>query len=96
MVKITLTSELEKAVTEEATRKGTTAELLTLDVLQQRFLSQPSTKHLANGGTLADALGDYIGAVDTRGKHPDGSSLSEKTGQRFGQLMAEKHKRGDL
>jgi hypothetical protein len=46
MVTIILPSELEKAVAEEAARTGTTAELLTLDVLQERFLGQPSTKPL--------------------------------------------------
>ena len=46
MVTITLPSNLEKAVAEEAARKGTTAELLTLDVLQQRFLDQSSTQGL--------------------------------------------------
>ena len=34
MVTITLPSDLEKAVTEEAAQKGTTAEVLTLGVLQ--------------------------------------------------------------
>ena len=48
MVTITLPSELEKAVAEEAARTGTTAELLTLDVLQERFLRQPSTKQLTD------------------------------------------------
>ena len=46
MVTITLPSELEKAVAEEAARTGTTAELLTLDVLQERFLRRSSTKQL--------------------------------------------------
>ena len=95
MVTITLPLNLEKAVTEEAARKGTTAELLTLDVLEQRFLSQPS-KRLSDGKTLADARGDYTGAVDSGDKHPNGSSLSENTGRKFGELMAEKHKRGAL
>jgi hypothetical protein len=42
MVTITLPSELERAVAEEAARKGTTAERLTLDVLQERFLDEHS------------------------------------------------------
>ena len=46
MVTITLPSELEKAVAEEAARTGTTAELLTLDVLQERFFGQFSTTQL--------------------------------------------------
>ena len=43
MVTITLPSELEKAVAEEAVRNGTTAEFVTLDALRQRFLSQTET-----------------------------------------------------
>lgn len=42
MVTITLPSNLERAVAEEAARKGTTAERLTLDVLHERFLDEPS------------------------------------------------------
>ncbi|MCW3098529.1 MAG: hypothetical protein JWL77_4147 [Chthonomonadaceae bacterium] len=96
MVTITLSAELEKAVREEAAQQGTTAELLTLDVLQGRFLKPPVTKELPAGTTLADALADYIGAVNTRNKYPDGSTLSEDTGRKFGQAMVEKRKRGKL
>ena len=96
MVTITLPTELEKAVTEEAAQKGTTAELLTLDVLQERFLRPSSTKQLPEGATLADALADYIGAINTRDKYPEGSTLSENTGRKFAQLMVEKRKRGKL
>lgn len=96
MVTITLSEELEKAVMEEAAQKGTTAELLTLDVLQGRFLKPASTGQRSEGATLADALADYIGAVDTREKYPDGSTLSENTGRKFAQGMVEKRKRGKL
>ena len=96
MVTITLPSELEKAVTEEAAQKGTTVELLALDVLQERFLRPSSTKQLPEGATLADALADYIGAINTRDKYPEGSTLSENTGRKFAQLMVEKRKRGKL
>ena len=51
VVTITLPSELEKAVAEEAARTGTTAELLTLDVLQERFLRQSSAKRLPKTAT---------------------------------------------
>ncbi len=47
MVTIRLPSELEKAVAQEAARTGTTAELLTLGVLQERFLRQSSTTQLS-------------------------------------------------
>ena len=96
MVTITLPAELEKAVLEEAAKKGTTVELLTLDVLQGRFLKPTAPKQAPKGATLADALADYIGAVDTRGKYPEGSTLSENTGRKFAQGMVEKRKRGKL
>lgn len=96
MVIITLPDELEKALAEEAAQQGTTIELLTLDALQERFLKPESTKHLPAGATLADALADYIGAIDTHDKYPEGSTLSENTGRKFAQLMVEKRKRGRL
>jgi len=96
VVTITLSAELEKAVTEEAAQQGTTAVLLTLDVLQERFLKPSSTNHAPQGATLADALAEYIGAVDTRDKYPEGSTLSEDTGRKFAQGMVEKRNRGKL
>jgi len=96
MVTITLPSELEKAVTEEAAHKGTTAEMLTLDVLHERFLKPPSTKLLPEGKSLADALGAYIGAINTHDKYPEGSTLSENTGRKFAQRLAEKRRQGEL
>jgi hypothetical protein len=96
MVTITLSPELEKAVAEEAAQKGTTIELLTLDVLQGRFLKSSSTKQMHEGATLADALAAYIGAVDTKDKYPEGSTLSENIGRKFAQGMVEKRKRGKL
>jgi len=90
MVTITLSSELERAVADEAAQKGTTAELLTLEVLQEHFLGHSPAKQVPEGATLAEAMGDYIGAVDTSDMYPEGSTLSEKTGRRFAQLMADK------
>jgi hypothetical protein len=96
MVTITLPSDLEKAVTEEAAQKGTTAEVLTLGVLQERFVRPSSTKRSPEGATLADSLADSIGAINTRDKFPEGSTLSENTGRKFAQLMVEKRKRGKI
>jgi len=86
----------EEAVAEEASQKGTTIELLTLDILQERFLKHISPKPQSNGATLADTLTDYIGAINTRDRYPEGSKLSESTGRDFAQLMVEKRKQGKL
>jgi hypothetical protein len=47
-------------------------------------------KALPEGATLADALSDYIGAISTKDKYPEGSTLSEDTGRKFGELMLKK------
>jgi hypothetical protein len=56
MVTITLPSELEKAVADEAARTGTTAELLTLDVLQERFLGQSFAKQLSEDAAAGQEM----------------------------------------
>ncbi len=96
MSAITLPLELELAVAEEAAMQGTTVELLTLDVLHKRFLSQTPIKPLPEGATLADALAGYIGAISTHDKYPEGSTLSENTGRKFARLMVDKWSRGKL
>jgi hypothetical protein len=94
MLTLTLPPELEAALAEEARRKGTTVELLTLAALQERFLKPAPAPSLPAGATLADALADYIGAVNTKEQYPEGSTLSENTGRKFAQGMVEKY-RGD-
>ena len=47
-------------------------------------------------GLWADALADYIGAINTSERYSQGSTLSENTGRSFAQLMAEKRKQGKL
>lgn len=96
MITITLPLELEQAVTEEAAQKGIPVELLALDALHERFLRPSSATQLPEGATLADALAGYIGAINTRDKYPEGSSLSENTGREFGRRMVEKRKLGKL
>jgi hypothetical protein len=96
MITITLPSELESAVNKEAAEKGTTAELLTLGALQERFLTPSTAVEVPKGETLADALADYIGSIDTSNKYPNGSTLSENTGRQFGELMAKKRAQGKL
>ena len=53
MVTITLPPALERAVAEEAARKGTTAESLSLDALQRLFLSPSPASVSAEGVTSA-------------------------------------------
>ncbi|MDQ2732595.1 MAG: hypothetical protein M3Y56_13130, partial [Armatimonadota bacterium] len=65
MVTVTIPPNLEKLLLEEALQKGTTVERLTLDVLQERFLRPIAATQVSDGATLADALADDIGAINT-------------------------------
>ena len=96
MVTITLPPQLEEIVMEQARLQGTTVELLTLDALHLWFAGASSPPSLPSGASLADALSDYIGAISTKDKYPEGSTLSENTGRKFAQGMVEKRKQGKL
>ena len=91
MTTITLPPEVEGPLTEEARRKGTTPELLAVDCLRQLFTPSPTTETLAEGETLFDFLTGYAGTVSGTTE-----ALSENCGQRFGQGLMEKQRRGHV
>jgi len=64
-MKITVPPEIERALTKQAHKIGTTPELLVLDSLRQRFLSSESEEEPAGeeARTLADFLDGYIGVL---------------------------------
>jgi hypothetical protein len=61
---IVLPPDLERALAQEARKRGITPELLALDCLRARFLppAQPVIV-LAEHGSLADFLADHIGVL---------------------------------
>ncbi len=64
---------MEVALTEEAKRSGTQAEVLAIDRLMQMYLPPNSIpmEVLKPGATLADLLGDYIGCIETGDENID-------------------------
>ena len=60
------------------------------------LLSQQSEMSVAEGQTMTDFLKDFIGCVDSSAVYPEGSRLSENTGNTFAELMVEKHQQGKL
>jgi hypothetical protein len=50
----------------------------------------------AEVGTLAEALADFIGVLDSSEIVPGGAQLSERTGERFAEILLEKRKQGRL
>jgi hypothetical protein len=93
---ITLTPELERALTARANQQGTTPELLALDVLRERFLPAAPEEPRVAEGTLADFLAEFIGAVHSGEHIPGGAGMSEDTGTKFASGLIRKRKAGRL
>jgi hypothetical protein len=85
-------SSLKQAIDEEARSQGTTVESLAAEVLRERFT--PREGHMAagnGGGTMADQLEYYIGAIDGGEYLADDSRPS---GSAFGKLLLDRHRNG--
>jgi hypothetical protein len=93
---IKLTPELERAIPDEAQKCGTTAEVLVLDSLRQRFLTPRPTETPAEEGSLADDLADFIGVLGSGEHVPGGARMSEGTGRKFAEGMHGKREAGKL
>ena len=91
MTTITLPPDLELRLADEASRRGTTTELLAVAGLRKIFLSDPSNIGVEGPTTLFDFLSGFIGTVN-------GSTqpFSEDCGQHFADSLAEKQGRGQL
>lgn len=96
MATITLPPVLERAMTQEAERQGTSLEMLALDKLNAAFLPKMPAEPPVEGATLADFLGDFIGCLDSGEHIPGGARMSENVGEKFAQGMEEKRKTGKL
>jgi hypothetical protein len=86
MTIITLPPDLESRLGDEASRRGTTPELLVLDGLRRLF--PPQLDGAAPTETLFDFLAGHIGAVAGT-EEP----LSEGCGRHFSEGLAEKQQR---
>lgn len=88
---ITLTSEIESALTEVARQQGTTPELLALDCLRTRFLSPArSARPPVGQGSLADYLADHLGVLSSAEHVPGGAAMSEDCGKKFAAGLLQK------
>lgn len=50
----------------------------------------------AKTGSLAEAIAEFIGVLDSGEYVPGGAHLSERTGERFAELLLEKRRQGHL
>jgi hypothetical protein len=96
-MEITLPPDIERVLTEEANKRGTTPELLALDSLRQRFLVEPLPAAPADGeGTLAEFLAAHIGVLHSSEQVPGGARMSEDSGRQFAAGLLKKRQQGHL
>jgi hypothetical protein len=88
---------LQQALDEAARRQGTTAELLAVTLLTGLLLpvaAETEAEVVPEGGSLADQLSYYIGAIDSGEHVAGGARLSERTGSEYGKLLLKRHREG--
>lgn len=90
MITITLPSDIEMPIAEEARRLGTTAELLAIESLRRLFFSVMTDK-TSEKETLFEYLSGCIGTVDGTTE-----ALSENCGKRFTESLVRKKHRMNL
>lgn len=97
LMKITLTPDLERALTTQAHQQGTTPERLALEYLRERFLPSVATESAAEEqGTLADFLANYIGVLSSSEHVPGGARMSENSGKKFAVGLVKKRRESRL
>jgi hypothetical protein len=91
MTTITLPPDLDRLLTDEAHRRGTTTERLVLEGLRRLFAESAQNGAPPEHPTLFDFLAGQIGTI--AGSSED---LSQECGRRFSAGLAEKQQRGGL
>ena len=92
---ITLTPDIEQALTAEARKLGRAPEQLALESLRARFIAPGSDVSPAEEqNTLADFLQEYLGVLHSSEHVPGGARLSEDSGRKFAAgLVAQRHQK---
>jgi hypothetical protein len=95
-VTIDLTPELKQKLNEEAHRQGTTPESLVRLAVEQLLAPRHEAHAKPAPGSLAELLEGYAGVFDSREWVPGGARLSENTGEKFTDILVEKHAQGRI
>ena len=93
---ITLTPDIEQALTEQARQQGTTPEALALESLRRQFVLPTRGESAAPYDTLADFLADSIGVLHSSEYVTGGARLSESTGKTFAAGLLKKRQQRRL
>lgn len=92
---LTLPTDIEQALIEQANKMETTPEKLVMDSLRERFLSS-SNLDSTEEGTLADYLNEFIGVLHSSEHVPQGANMSEQSTKKFADILHKKRKQGHL
>ena len=96
-IKIALTPEIVRALSDRARKQGTTPEKLAFDYLRERFPLSDTAGGVAGGqGTLADFLANHIGVLSSSECIPGGARMSENCGRTFTAGLIKKRREGRL
>ncbi|MDQ6925647.1 MAG: hypothetical protein M3154_05350 [Candidatus Eremiobacteraeota bacterium] len=96
-MEITLTSDIEQALLEQAQRRGITTEQFALETLRQQFVYSTQSESSAEAqGTLADFLAASIGVLHSNEHVPGGARMSEATSEEFAKWLTEKREQRPL
>jgi hypothetical protein len=80
---LSLPTDLERALHEEARLRNTTPEQLAARTLHAVFASSETTDSADGEGHLADFLGERIGTLHSSEHVAGGARMSERTGKKF-------------
>jgi hypothetical protein len=109
-VEIELPPDLEAALHEESRLSGVSVEKLIATCVRVHFsntgrmpapepLQSPYKKEDFPPGSMAEFLPDYIGVLDSSELGPEAQRflpLSERTGEKFAEILLEKHRKRHL
>ena len=95
-MELTLTPDIEHALKVQAHQRGITPEQLALASLRKAFVTTAAPSISAPQESLADFLGNFIGALDSSEHISGNTKLSEDSGSQFAKLMIKKREEGRL
>jgi hypothetical protein len=94
---ITLTPDIEQVLRQAAKKQGATVESIVLKTLRECFFQKKNKKQdCSTMNSLADMLQGDIGTIDSGEIVEDGARMSENSGKRFAEILAEKQRQGKI
>ena len=96
-VTIEFPPELKRKLDESARRRGTTPDALVLTIVRDQLLAEEETKSVDPAPrNLAERLRGYVGVLHSSEHVPGGAQMSERTGEKFTEILLRRRQEGRL